>query len=270
MGTELATTNGISEIVRMAEIVAKSKLFGVKSADEAAALMLIAQAEGLHPAIAARDYHIISGRPALKADAMLSRFQTAGGSVKWITYTDAEVKAEFSHAKGGSVTISWDMARAQQAGVTGNQTWKKYPRQMLRARCISEGIRTVYPGCVVGTYTPEEVEDMEPVKPVEVQPESVATVPPKERKITMEQAKAIYARLAEIGKYDKAVYGSYVEWAFNVKRSIDINHSDFEKWLAESRTPEGEKRIAGDLNARNIILSGVAGSDPTPAEGKQE
>jgi hypothetical protein len=33
---------------------------------------------------------------------------------------------------------------------------------MLRARCISEGIRTVFPGVVVGTYTPEEAEDMAP------------------------------------------------------------------------------------------------------------
>jgi hypothetical protein len=33
---------------------------------------------------------------------------------------------------------------------------------MLRSRCISEGIRTVFPGVLVGTYTPEEVEDMAP------------------------------------------------------------------------------------------------------------
>ena len=33
---------------------------------------------------------------------------------------------------------------------------------MLRARCVSEGIRSVYPGCVVGVYTPEEVQDFSP------------------------------------------------------------------------------------------------------------
>jgi hypothetical protein len=55
---------------------------------------------------------------------------------------------------------------AQDAGLTRNPTWKSYPRQMLRARCISEGIRTVFPGCVVGTYTPEEAVDMEPREPV--------------------------------------------------------------------------------------------------------
>ncbi len=49
----------VQDIERMALAVAKSGLFGVKTADEAMALMLIAQAEGQHPAIAARDYHII-------------------------------------------------------------------------------------------------------------------------------------------------------------------------------------------------------------------
>jgi hypothetical protein len=33
---------------------------------------------------------------------------------------------------------------------------------MLRARCISEGIRTVFPACIVGTYTPEEIDAMPP------------------------------------------------------------------------------------------------------------
>lgn len=35
---------------------------------------------------------------------------------------------------------------------------------MLRARVISEGIRTVYPGCIAGTYTPEEVQDFQPAE----------------------------------------------------------------------------------------------------------
>ena len=35
---------------------------------------------------------------------------------------------------------------------------------MLRARCISEGIRTVFPACVAGVYTPEEVADFAPAK----------------------------------------------------------------------------------------------------------
>jgi len=154
------------DIEKMAKSVSASGLFGIKTMDEAIALMLVAQAEGAHPAQAARDYHVIQGRPALKADAMLARFQAAGGSVKWTSYTDKKVAGLFSHPQGGELEIEWTMDRAKAAGLTGKQTWKQYPRQMLRARVISEGIRTVYPGVAVGVYTPEEVGDFDaaPVK----------------------------------------------------------------------------------------------------------
>lgn len=154
----------VSDIQVMAQAVAKSNLFGIKTPDEAMSLMLIAQAEGMHPAIAARDYHVIQGRPALKADAMLARFQQAGGRVKWNAYTDEKVSGTFSHPNGGEVTIEWDMARAKKSGLDGKDNWRKYPRQMLRARTISEGVRTVCPGVTAGLYTPEEIQDQPPEK----------------------------------------------------------------------------------------------------------
>ena len=154
------------DIEKMGERIAASGLFGIKTVEQAVALMLVAQAEGAHPAQAARDYHVIQGRPALKADAMLARFQAAGGVVKWTSYTDKKVAGLFSHPQGGELEIEWTMDRAKAAGLTGKQTWKQYPRAMLRSRVISEGIRTVYPGVAVGIYTPEEVNDFDaaPVK----------------------------------------------------------------------------------------------------------
>ena len=155
----------INEIREMAEVAAKSKMFGFKSPDEAMAIMLLCQAENLHPAIAMRDFHVIQGRPALKADAMLARFQQAGGSVKWEEYTDERVSGTFSHPNGGSVTVTWTFEMAKKIGLTGKDNWRNYARAMLRARCVSEGVRTVYPGCVVGVYTPEEVETFKTPSP---------------------------------------------------------------------------------------------------------
>jgi len=140
--------------------------------------MLVAQAEGMHPAIAARDYHVINGRPTLRADAMLARFQQAGGKVEWGEYTDQRVVGTFSHPQGGSVRIEWTTKMAQDAGLTRNPTWKSYPRQMLRARCISEGIRTIYPGVAIGTYTPEEAEDMAPQRTVRDMGDAEEVAPP--------------------------------------------------------------------------------------------
>jgi len=155
------------EIQRMAESIAKSKLFGVTSVDQVIALMLMAEAEGRHVASAMQDYSVIQGKPSLKADAMLARFQQAGGKVKWTCLTDERVSAIFSHAQCEPVEIDWDMARAKQAQLN-NPMWKKYPRQMLRARVISEGVRTAYPGVLGGLYAPEEQIDFEP--PAQVSP----------------------------------------------------------------------------------------------------
>lgn len=169
----------LGDIERMALAVSKSNLFGVKTPEQAIALMLVAQAEGMHPAIAATHYHVINGRPTLKADAMLSRFQAAGGTVNWKVYTDSEVTGTFSHPQGGRVDITWTVAQAQTAGLTKNPTWRQYPRQMLRSRCISEGIRTVYPGVTVGVYTPEEVSDFAPPPRtvVDVEPQMIELLP---------------------------------------------------------------------------------------------
>ena len=152
----------VNEVNIMAVAVAKSGLFGMKTPEQAMALMLVAQSEGLHPARAALEYHIIQGRPALKADAMLARFQAAGGKVEWHDYTPEKVSATFSHPQGGSIRIEWTRKMADDAKLTNKETWRQYPRQMLRARCISEGIRTVFPGVSVGIYTPEEVQDFVP------------------------------------------------------------------------------------------------------------
>lgn len=147
---------------RMATALAKSGLFGMKTPDQALALMVVAQAEGRHPGSIAGEYHIIQGRASLKADAMLARFQSAGGRVEWHDHTDQLVSATFSHPAGGSLKIDWDMARAKSAGLGTKDNWRQYPRQMLRARVISEGVRAVYPGVLQGMYTPEEVEEFKP------------------------------------------------------------------------------------------------------------
>lgn len=168
----------VDQVERMALAVAKSGLFGVRTPDQAMALMLIAQAEGMHPAIAARDYHVINGRPTLRADAMLARFQQAGGKVEWGDYTDRKVVGTFTHPQGGSVRIEWTTDMAVSANLTKNPTWKSYPRQMLRARCISEGIRTIYPGVAIGTYTPEEAEDMAPQRTVRDMGDAEEVAPP--------------------------------------------------------------------------------------------
>jgi len=178
MSTQLVPQFTYVDMESMAVTLSKTGIFGISDKNVMLSLMLISQAEGLHPAIAARDYHIIQGRPSLTADAMLARYMQAGGRVNWTEYTDERVTGEFSHPSSGTVAISWTIDMAKQAGVYKQGSgWTKYPRAMLRSRCVSEGTRASFPGCVASTYTPEEVENFEPIKrsrkDVTPEPESV-------------------------------------------------------------------------------------------------
>lgn len=169
---------------RLASSIVKSGLFGIKDVDQAIALMAIAAGEGKPIALIARDFDIIQGRAAKKSEAMLRDFIASGGSVKWKDLSDTAAEAQFSHPQGGSVTIRWDMERAKNAGLSGKEMYKKYPRQMLRSRVVSEGCRTVCPSATSGMYTPEEgrdiaeERDVTPVSQAEAVRQAVAAANP--------------------------------------------------------------------------------------------
>lgn len=160
--TPIAAPMSYGEIERLAANIAKSGLFGIRTTEQAVVLMMIAHAEGRHPVMAARDYDIINGRPAKKAEAMARDFLTGGGKIEWHALTDETADATFSHPQGGSARITWDIKRAMTAGLGSNANYKKYPRQMLRSRTVSEGVRTVWPVATSGMFVPEEAGDIPP------------------------------------------------------------------------------------------------------------
>jgi len=216
----------MADIQKMAQVAADSKMFGFKNQAEAMAIMLLCQAEGMHPAIAMRDYHVINGRPSMKADAMLARFQLAGGKVHWPRMDDAEVTGVFSHPAGGEATITWNDETIKRAELSRNPMHQKYPRQMKRARCISEGIRAVYPACVAGVYTPEEVQDFTPpkgAKVVDVAPDPEPEPEPDLKGYLYKPDGTIYARF----ETEAEAYQAY----YKVVDSIAAN----------ARIPEDEK-----------------------------
>ena len=204
----------LNDIKEMAEVAAKSKMFGFKSPDEAMAIMLLCQAENLHPAIAMRDYHIINNRPALKADSVLARFQQNGGSVKWEEYTDERVTGTFSHPAGGSVSVTWTYEMAKRIGLTSKDNWKNYPRAMLRSRCISEGVRTVFPGVVAGVYTDEETESFG----AKNQPYQAQTKDMGPAEIVIEEPVTEY----QLFLPDGSVYANCNDWQDYIDRYADM------------------------------------------------
>lgn len=148
------------ELESMASYIARSKLFGAKDESQAMALMLVAQAEGCHPMTAVQDFDIVQGRPARKTHSILARFQAAGGSVAWEEISPNRAVGTFTHKQGGSLRVEWTFEQARKAGLTIKDNWRNYPQAMLRARCIAEGVRAVFPGAIGGMLTVEEAHDI--------------------------------------------------------------------------------------------------------------
>lgn len=166
-----------NELQGMAQAVAASNLFGMKSTEQALALMLVAQAEGQHPATITQDYDIIQGKATRKTHSVLARFQQMGGQVEWHELTDLIADATFSHKAGGKLRMTWTFEQAAKAKLTGKDNWKNYPRAMLRARCIAEGIRAVYPAALGGMMVSEEAQDTAGEQPITVEARVVSERP---------------------------------------------------------------------------------------------
>ena len=166
-----ATRYSVRDVETMAQKAARSQMYGMDES-QAFTLMMIAESEGLHPIQALKRYHIIFKRPSMRADAMQAEFQRHGGRLRWVETTDEVCEVEAWHPMlnpehltfrttlkeliDRKIAQEWDKDKGQWYI---KDMYRKYPRQMLRARVISEMVRAIDPGIVVGTYTPEEISD---------------------------------------------------------------------------------------------------------------
>lgn len=236
---------------RMAANVAKCGMFGMKTPEQALVLMMLAQSEGIHPMTAVRDYHIIEGKPTLKADTMLSRFQESGGKVDWLALTDVKVEAKFSHPRGGTATISWTKEMAEKAKLWGRPVWQAYSRAMLRSRVISEGVRTCFPSVISGVYTPEEIHDIDPEMPVST-----------EQAINMAERPGLLQAIVD-------------EWLQQIREcgSVEDLRSIFRSAMAEARKAKDEMRIGTftlAYDAQFDLLQEASKAKPVEAAAEEQ
>ena len=251
---QVNTQVALGDMQVMANAIVKSGLFGMKTPDQALALMIVATAEGRHPGSVASDYHIIQGRASLKSDSMLARFQQSGGRVEWHDHTNEKVSATFSHPAGGSLRIDWDMARAKAAGLGGKDNWRSYPRQMLRARVISEGVRATFPAVLNGMYTPEEVGEFDAPRtaPRSVKAEPVVVEQVIEAPVVVEPVAVPATIEAEVVSIDTAP-----NWADELEKGIFEHEAKVNTFLiAKGQIAEGQTfRDMTDEGYRNRVLS---------------
>lgn len=266
----------------MAKNIAEGGMFGIKSEAQAMSLMLLCQAEGLHPILALRRYHIIDNKPAFRADALQGEFEREG-AILWHVRDDKECSATFwrhgdalvkdsreaferavkrameryKRMKAGQdvsdlawpneltiirtfddavakrVACSWD---TEKSDWKLKKNWRQSPRQMLHARCLTEGVRAINPGLVAGIYTEDEIRDIEPEDTVEA--EYVTT----ERNVTEATANAVVdhtvSQVVPESAIDSGTYGP-----------LKVTQENYKDRIAHFGKPNGNmigKRV-GDL-----------------------
>lgn len=155
---------------QLGEWIAKSGMFGCERVEQGSILAMQCLVERKAPLELAKHYHIIGGKLSLRADAMLALYRERGGKVQWLQFDDQAAKAKWSY-DGNNVEIAYTSDDAKRAGLLPARPgsgWAKFPAEMLRARLISKAVRMLAPEVCTGTYTPEELEDIQRPQPAQV------------------------------------------------------------------------------------------------------
>lgn len=160
--------NPMSAIQELGKLFHTSQIMGVNTPGDGAVLALTCMCEGITPLEFAKTYHIINGKPSMRADMMHAKFRSAGGKVTWKNMGDDGKAAEADFTfDGQTLTVRYTIEDARQ--LVGDKVdkadsnWRKDRPAMLRARLITKAIRILAPELIAGVYTPEELADYQPV-----------------------------------------------------------------------------------------------------------
>lgn len=125
---------------------------------------------GMKPMTALNNIHVIKGRTVISA-AMLGALLKAR-NIEFIWTKDyfeeesgkivTELEFEFISRVSGQpkttrFSISW--GQMELAGYTTKDNWAKYPKEMMRARCLAYAVRALFPEVLLGFYTDSEIVD---------------------------------------------------------------------------------------------------------------
>ena len=140
----------------------------VTSADKAFAVLLKGHELGFSPMASAGSISIIKGKVSLSADATVALCKRSPACLYLRLVESSEEVATYEtqrHGDPSPTSLSYTIAQAKTAGLTGSQTWRGHAPAMLRARCGAAIARAVYPDLVAGIYDPDEVAEIVRAEP---------------------------------------------------------------------------------------------------------
>lgn len=151
-------------IKSIAPTMQQSRLFGVATVDQAAAVMLKGQELGLGLAAAFEFIDVIDGKPSLNPRGALALIHQSGQCEKVLIEDVKDAKGNPTACKvtmkrkgGIEYTATFTMDDANRAGLVRDKGgWTKYPANMLRWRAVGYAADVVFPDIIGGMKRADE------------------------------------------------------------------------------------------------------------------
>ncbi len=163
MNNLIVPQNGLGDMESVAGHFVRSGFFkDARDVSQAVVKIMAGREVGLESFAAMSGVQIIQGKACFGASTLAALVQRSGKYRFRVNANSAECcSIEFfekadSWASVG--TSEFTMADAQRAQLLSNPTWQKYPKAMLYARAMSQGVRMFCPEVGCGpVYVPEEL-----------------------------------------------------------------------------------------------------------------
>ena len=160
-----------ADIMSIGKAFAESGMFtDIKSAAQAIVKIQAGQEIGIPPFAAMSGIHIIQGKPTIGAGLIASSIKGSGKyDFRIVEHSEKICSIEFFQGKESLGISTFTIEDAKKAGT---KNIDKFPKNMLFARAISNGVKFYTPDVFSGpVYTPEEMEQVTIDAPVEVLPD---------------------------------------------------------------------------------------------------
>jgi hypothetical protein len=162
--SNITKINSVDDLSTLGQVFVKSGFFNdTKDAAQAIVKIMAGQELGFAPIASMTGVYIVKGKVSLSANLIAAAIKRSGRYDYRVRQMDAnECAIEFFETVSGvreSLGVSsYTIAEAKAANLTGNATWKNFPKNMLFARAISNGAKWYCPDIFGGpVYTPDEL-----------------------------------------------------------------------------------------------------------------
>jgi hypothetical protein len=136
----------------------------IKTPAQAFTIASYGKALGIEPIIALKEVYVVKGKPSMSATLMKAFVHKKLPNALFHIKTSNEKECEIEVARDKSLAITpyrFTIEDAVRAGLRGDN-WTKYPRAMLRSRCITEVCRAEFSDCFLGSiYDENEIKEIE-------------------------------------------------------------------------------------------------------------